>query len=83
MYVPGQKEQISDLTAGMAAVPALLKNVRKSLESLEKQGPLAVPLPKRIQDRHIRKAGYENAVQSLSKWDDLVYVRTLLCILVF
>ena len=66
--------RISDLMGGGGIERSSLKAVRKSLEVLDKHSPLTAPLPKRIQDRQIRKAGYAHAVEDMSKWDDLVFV---------
>lgn len=38
----------------------------------EKSKALAVPLPKRIQQRHDRKAAYEIAKEEITKWEDTV-----------
>lgn len=73
---PGEEtaERITVLTKGVGKLQPMLKGVRKSLEVLEKQNALPAPLPKRIEDRQVRRASYTHAVQGLAKWDDIVFV---------
>ncbi|CAM6099546.1 unnamed protein product [Calypogeia fissa] len=48
-------------------------NIRKRMEQLQKRGaPLDAPLPKVIQDRVNRKAGYEKTSEDIIKWQSTV-----------
>lgn len=69
------KPTLADLVAS-ADIPGL-SALRKQVAQLEKQrqktgGPLAAPLPKRLQDRTLRQAAREATVKEVSKWTHLV-----------
>lgn len=55
---------INDLMAGADKSEAVYVDLEEA--------PLSMPLPKRIQDRHDRKAAYELTKEAISKWEDSV-----------
>lgn len=63
----GRKLTLAEMMAGTDASDAPL--IDQEEEELK---PLAVPLPKRIQQRHDRKAAYEITKEEVSKWQDTV-----------
>lgn len=76
----GVDHQIEGVMEGMRGD---LKSVHKSLDALEKQQPLSVPLPKLIRERQIRKAGYSKTLEHISKWNDIVFVSSCILCIVF
>lgn len=63
----GKKLTMAEMMAGTDASDAPL--IDQNEEDLK---PLAVPLPKRIQQRHDRKAAYAITKEEVSKWQDTV-----------
>lgn len=63
----GNKLSLADMMAGTEPSEAPL--IDREEEELK---PLAVPLPKRIQQRHDRKAAYAITKEEVSKWQDTV-----------
>lgn len=66
----GEKITMSDLTGGLEKDSLTLLKDKKGRDFTPK--PLPVPLPKRIQQRHDRKAAYELTCQEVTKWEDTV-----------
>lgn len=62
----GAKLSMAEMMAGMDPSVAPLIDQEAELK------PVAVPLPKRIQQRHDRKAAYEITKEEVSKWQDTV-----------
>lgn len=51
---------------------------RKRLEGLSKKGkPVTAPLPTLIRQRQERKAGYEDRVQDIAKWQPIIKVQSV------
>ena len=66
----GNKLSLSEM---MAAVDSSVSNEAFLIDKdAEKSKALATPLPKRIQERHERKAAYEITKEEVSKWEDAV-----------
>lgn len=68
----GLKLSLADMMAGIdssVTKDAFLLDTDKDSEDLK---ALAVPLLKRIQDRHERKAAYELQIDEVNKWKDVV-----------
>lgn len=67
--------RLSDLLEGLGDAKHQLNASRKVLERLEKRStPVAAPLPRLVQERQVRKAGYEAASKEVTKWQPMVKV---------
>eukprot|EP00877_Chromochloris_zofingiensis_P011898 jgi/Chrzof1/6962/Cz02g05190.t1 len=65
--------RLSDLLEGLGDAKHQLNASRKVLERLEKRStPVAAPLPRLVQERQVRKAGYEAASKEVTKWQPMV-----------
>lgn len=74
--LPSQSEKLSfsDLLNNVTdpAAAASLKLLQSKNGVAVETKPLAIPLPKHIQDRHDRKAAYDITKDEVSKWEDTV-----------
>ncbi|MCO5573156.1 hypothetical protein L7F22_026922 [Adiantum nelumboides] len=67
-----QQITIEDLMAPLQSTTGF-GSLRKRMQQLEKKGtPVDAPLPKAVQERLSRKAGYEKTNEEISKWQDIV-----------
>ncbi|KAH7291111.1 hypothetical protein KP509_29G001000 [Ceratopteris richardii] len=67
-----QQITVEDLISPLQNTPGF-GSLRKRVQQLEKKGSVVdAPLPKALQDRLNRKAGYEKTSDEISKWQDIV-----------
>ncbi|KAI5070101.1 hypothetical protein GOP47_0014444 [Adiantum capillus-veneris] len=67
-----QQITVEDLMAPLQSTTGF-GSLRKRMQQLEKKGvPVDAPLPKPVQQRLSRKAGYEKTSEEISKWQDIV-----------